>query len=1028
MTIALLAIFGLHFGSPTQVELRDLHTQAIRAYQSHDYHNAKKAYEEILDKVLPPQTAGSGIKCDWQTYVDVALRYAEVELILEEFEEGEKVLVSLLDSHPPENFHPQITILLAKLLAARGQTEAAFIRLKDLEKVSSLQNWRGEDKMFFHSLEYLLNDKNDHLLKQAKAYCLAGEYLEGAKIYEKVLGAIEMGVYPKSENEKKDSILSKKIRYRLAESYFHAAHFDKTIALAKDSSPQPKADAPMLYLAAIAYKAKNEYEKAIDCFQSYVDAAPALAAKGQQLVLINEALYEIGLSLYQNKQWIKAKGYFEKICQNESNKKVYYLASIYLSRIHLKIDNPLKAEEILQTIATKIDKLNPLLLEISYLRGECAFALQNYENALWFFDHCLSHKKTRREWDETIVFKLGLCHMQMASILSLDDNKRRYHFDTARTHLEKLASSDQPNRSIENVYLAIAHLCLLEEKFIPNPSFKNQIECLLEAKIDSFSKEGQIEALLATGLLQPTAEKRAYFFEQACLDTYADTTLYAEAFAQRALNDFSLAQSSSDKEKKEALFAASITGFEKAFSLFEKTNSNRAAEVLKLEAKANLYNNSPSLALAAIDKLLKEFPMGPNKSQEALYLKGLIYLHLKQEDLAEGAFTQVASLFPQGKYSDAGLYTLATLYFQKGDYINAERHYDELSTNYPDSKYAGEALYWSAEALEHSHQEPTKMIARRKECYDKYPNSTHAPHAYFKCFTSDDYLEGKQEALCFLKNFPNRFPNSPLLVACFYFLAIHENDFLTAKAQFEKAISTFNSYYEAGGVDLTSLIYFRYRSMLALASRYMERQAPQELLQAAYLIHSITQEFEDEKHPLSSACNHPELYEESQFTLGQCYIKLGKVEKGKEIFFKMLAQYDKAGIKHAYYLSRIWQAQAGLAIESKDTDTAIKCLEMAYDCGEGHLSCDERLAIWLQISEVWRGVKKFDLSMRMLSKVINEDAISPLRLKAMYLRAEIYELEGRPELAIRQLEACAKNEGLWASKAQEKLKKHYGIE
>ena len=54
------------------------------------------------------------------------------------------------------------------------------------------------------------------------------------------------------------------------------------------------------------------------------------------------------------------------------------------------------------------------------------------------------------------------------------------------------------------------------------------------------------------------------------------------------------------------------------------------------------------------------------------------------------------------------------------------------------------------------------------------------------------------------------------------------------------------------------------------------------------------------------------------------------------------------------------------------------------------------------------------------------DVISPLRIKAMFLRAEIYELQGRPELAIKQLEAAARKGGEWAQKAQEKLEQVYG--
>ena len=64
--------------------------------------------------------------------------------------------------------------------------------------------------------------------------------------------------------------------------------------------------------------------------------------------------------------------------------------------------------------------------------------------------------------------------------------------------------------------------------------------------------------------------------------------------------------------------------------------------------------------------------------------------------------------------------------------------------------------------------------------------------------------------------------------------------------------------------------------------------------------------------------------------------------------------------------------------------------------------------------------------MRLLSRVINDDVISPLRIKAMFLRADVYELQGRPELAIKQLEATSLKGGEWAQKAKEKLEQVYG--
>jgi hypothetical protein len=63
-----------------------------------------------------------------------------------------------------------------------------------------------------------------------------------------------------------------------------------------------------------------------------------------------------------------------------------------------------------------------------------------------------------------------------------------------------------------------------------------------------------------------------------------------------------------------------------------------------------------------------------------------------------------------------------------------------------------------------------------------------------------------------------------------------------------------------------------------------------------------------------------------------------------------------------------------------------------------------------------------------LSKAINDDAISSLRIKAMFIRAEIYAIQGRNDLARKQLEATSKKGGEWALKAKQKLDMEYGYQ
>ena len=91
------------------------------------------------------------------------------------------------------------------------------------------------------------------------------------------------------------------------------------------------------------------------------------------------------------------------------------------------------------------------------------------------------------------------------------------------------------------------------------------------------------------------------------------------------------------------------------------------------------------------------------------------------------------------------------------------------------------------------------------------------------------------------------------------------------------------------------------------------------------------------------------------------------------------------------------------------------------------LNTEQRLDLLMMQADCLREMQQFDKAMLTLSTVINDDSISPLRLKAMYLRAELYELQKKQDLARKQLEALSRKGGEWALKAKEKLEKEYGL-
>ena len=190
----------------------------------------------------------------------------------------------------------------------------------------------------------------------------------------------------------------------------------------------------------------------------------------------------------------------------------------------------------------------------------------------------------------------------------------------------------------------------------------------------------------------------------------------------------------------------------------------------------------------------------------------------------------------------------------------------------------------------------------------------------------------------------------------------------------------------------------------------------------------LTNELHNQKNPyvknLFQENAFPLIEEESSFWLAQTYIKANKDEEASRILSDMIDRYYQINTIKGYYLSRTLAEQGKIAMHRQDYQRALQLFKKAEDAAKGNvLSTDQKLELWIQQSLCYREMGQFDDSILVLSKVINDDAVSALRVKAMYLRAETYELQKRPELARKQLESMVKKGGIWAKKAQEKLDK-----
>jgi tetratricopeptide (TPR) repeat protein len=202
-----------------------------------------------------------------------------------------------------------------------------------------------------------------------------------------------------------------------------------------------------------------------------------------------------------------------------------------------------------------------------------------------------------------------------------------------------------------------------------------------------------------------------------------------------------------------------------------------------------------------------------------------------------------------------------------------------------------------------------------------------------------------------------------------------------------------------------------------------------DLKPALEILISIVHDFAIEDHPFTAFFKentlYPPLYEESEFALALIYLKMHKENLAHETLLSMFKHYHSAGVQEGYYLARAWIEKGRLSFLKEDFKTALSCFEVAEECGKNYLNEEEKLTLAIFQSHCHRSLQKLDVALHILSKALDDSSASALRNQALILRAEIYELQGKRELAFHQLEKVAQQEGEWGQWARTRLRQNY---
>jgi hypothetical protein len=565
---------------------------------------------------------------------------------------------------------------------------------------------------------------------------------------------------------------------------------------------------------------------------------------------------------------------------------------------------------------------------------------------------------------------------------------------------------------------------------------------------DLFSSlDGQRLARLKQAEAAPSYQERDLLYQQLTSDLEEASPYYAKAWFLKGWNDFNEGLKFQKEQKLEAAqqhFKQATQAFAQATTKHPQTEAKEIALAMKYQALATVYQTDQAQkAWLILTHLLANSTLlaACESPQEIYCLAGWTALHLTDATLlrqAQVLLQQGATFTPATSWNLLCRKIEGLILLQLEEWSQAEALFAQLLQDNP---ACGEAWFWRAYIAEH-HQQFELKKTYLQHVYQQDPQSPYAPLAYFHFYPYRAYMQGQRKAIKHLQAMPLLFPSHPLLITAHYLRGLdhkkdhyseegqllHRKDWIAAIEAFQLAESTFETLSATQAIPAPDLPYFlqlyhraqleRALANLAIGKRSTggKRQIYLEYAEGVF------------KQLLLQLTHDEKIRDEAEFRLAQTYKERGKGDEMEKMLEQSLTRHQHAHTTSSYWLMRVWNEKGQVAQRKAAYQEALTCF-MEAEKASHHLKSlhpDEKLDIWIQQSACYKELHQLDDAMRLLSRVINDDVISATRIKAMFLRAEIYELKGRPELALKQLEATARKGGEWAQQAQAKLEKMYG--
>lgn len=837
-------------------------------------------------------------------------------------------------------------------------------------------------------------------------------------------------------------------RYQLALCHLLNGCYAETLsALAQGGPPHPDEN----YICGLACKGLGQIPQAIVALQRYLSAPNPLFA--------DEAREALGNALLHQGCLLEASSQFATLAHSSKQPQMQVRAFLGLFQVAYRMGDDQQATEIihyLQDVLPPEDALRPL---VAYLDGVLADQVGDLSRALAALEHAVPQHPSLylEEWQKDALYRLGRNYARYGEDVDLPVEARREALIKAEEYFRRLASSCDPN---EPLLLALGHSLLVRSQLTQDLEAYQHAQALFVEFGHCLSAKGREEALHLQAKYAPSYALRDQLYRYLTQENHQTATRYGESWYQRGFNDFSegivLCSQKQDEEGMQA-FDRSAFSFQNAYATLKEEDPLQAALSLKCQAQAlhasgDLERSKEALAL--LNQIVRDASLlkALQHPDEIYYLRALIALEIAEvehvldgESFPEASLKEGLSHFPQGEWADRELYLLGILHLRKKNFEEAEKSLLEVSHRYPQSEVAGEALFFAGRAAE-SQQAESRKRQHFTQLIERYPHSRYASEAYFSYYAYQDYVQGDRAALKHLDQLPKKYPDSPYSLHAWYLMGLDykrdrktpEGKWLRKKnlpaaieafAQLEDAFDRLSPIDKLSQEEIDKLTALRYRSMLERAlTNFQVAEESQGMKREMFLVYAeeLLQKLQGAiQHPHSESCRPIE--EESGYWLVKIKMAQGKEAEAESAIAGMLEKYRSAKISRGYFLSRLLYEWALLGANHQDHRIALERLKLSEEASKGNvLGSDQLIDLWIQQSRCYCALEEYDQALLILSQAINEDTVSGLRLKAMALRAEVYEQQGRRELARRQWEALEKKGGIWAAQAKQQLIENYG--